>query len=215
MTTMQRRTVRGFASLVLGAALFVGPLVSGAGSRASAQEPAFVLFGTVARIDGVLPSRIRATVGEVVCGSADVNRQPDGTGFYALSVVSAGTKTGCGTQFALIRVRAILGEIDSGDVAALAVWRAGEVQQVDLSGTLSGLFVGALPAGPGRALLLWTGESGVPVERALATLPRAVEAAYLWDGTAAPSRSYIVGAPADLQRLTLIDSGDALLVVLR
>ncbi|RLT26918.1 MAG: hypothetical protein DWI48_04990 [Chloroflexi bacterium] len=200
---------------MFGAALLAGSLFSGAGSRASAQEPAFVLYGRVSPIDGVLPARVRATVGDVVCGSADVNRQPDGTGFYALSVVSAGTKTGCGTQFALIRVRAILGEIDSGDVAALAVWRAGEVQQVDLSGTLSGSFVGALPAGPGRALLLWTGESGVPVERALATLPRAVEAAYLWDGTVSPSRSYIVGAPTEVQRFTIVDSGDAVIVDFR
>ena len=206
---MQSQLVRGLASAVFGAALLAGSLFSGAGSRASAQEPAFVLYGRVSPIDGVLPARVRATVGDVVCGSADVNRQPDGTGFYALSVVSAGTKTGCGTQFALIRVRAILGEIDSGDVAALAVWRAGEVQPVDLS------FVGALPAGPGRALLLWTGESGVPVERALATLPRAVEAAYLWDGTVSPSRSYIVGAPTEVQRFTIVDSGDAVIVDFR
>ncbi len=212
---MQRHIVRGFASAVIGAALLAGSLFSGAGSRASAQEPAFVLFGTVSPIDGVLPARVRATVGEVVCGSADVSRAAGGTGFYALSVVSADSKAGCGTQFGLVRVRVIEGAIDSGSVAALAVWRAGEVQQLDLTGTLSGSFIGALPAGVGRALLLWTGESGVPVERALATLPCTVEAAYLWDGTGSPSRSYIVGAPAELQRFAIVDSGDAVIVVLR
>jgi len=212
---MQRQLVRSLASVVLGAALLAGSLFSGVGSRALAQEPTFVLFGRVSPIDGVLPARVRATVGDVVCGSADVSRQADGSGFYALSVVSADSKAGCGTQFGLVRVRLIEGAIDSGDVAALAVWRAGEVQQLDLAGTLSGSFIGTLPAGPGRALLLWSGESGVPVERALATLPRAVESAYLWDGTVSPARSYIVGAPIEVQRFTIVDSGDAVIVDFR
>ena len=59
------------ASLKPGGALF-SSIVTGAGSRAYAQEPALVLYGFVQAADGVLPSKVRASIGEVTCGTADV-----------------------------------------------------------------------------------------------------------------------------------------------
>lgn len=212
---MQRRFVRGLASLVFGAALLAGSLISGVGSRASAQEPALVLFGSVAPVDGALPSRIRATVGDVVCGSSVVIPGPNGLGSYALAVVSADTKVGCGIEGSLVRLRVLHGEVDGGRFGGLAVWQSGETQQLDLAGALLGVFVGALPDGPGRALLLWTGESGVPVEQALRTIPRVVDRAYLWDGTRGSERGYVAGAPSSAQTYSTVDSGDIVVATLR
>ena len=148
----------------------------GAGSRAYAQEPALVLYGFVQTGDGIPPTKVRATIGDVTCGTADVNLTSASTGAYALVVVPADQKAGCGTDAALVSVLLLRGEIGPGVLVAQVPWRAGGLVRYDLSATMTaplGGFVGMMPDGPGAALLRWNGASGVPVERAVTTITRA------------------------------------------
>lgn len=212
---MQRRTVRGFASLVLGAALLVGSLFSGVGSRASAQEPALVLYGSVAAGAAPLPSRVRATVGDVACGSAEVSNIGGGTGFYTVVVVSSDTKAGCGVNGAAVKVSLQSGEIDPGIGATQVLFRAGAVVHLDLSTVptmLTGSFVGQLPTGAGVAYLRWTGASGTPIEQATVTIGRAVEQISFWDVSKQTFRNYTPGAPSSAQAYGVVDTDDIVLV---
>jgi hypothetical protein len=202
-----------FASL-LGGALF-GPLVTKAGSRAYASEPAFVLYGYVQAGDGVLPSKVRASIGDATCGTADVSATSASAGAYALVVVPADQKTGCGTDGALVQVQLIRGEIGPGVLAAQVPWRAGGLVRFDLSmaSTASvGGFVGVLPDGPGTAALRWSGASGVPVERAVATIARTVESVNFWDVRRQSFRTWVPGAPVVAQGYTLVDADDIVFV---
>ena len=212
---MQRRTVRGFASLVLGAALLVGSLVSGVGSRASAQEPALVLYGSIASGSTPLPSRVRATVGDVSCGSAEVSNTGNGTGFYAVVVVSSDTKSGCGVNGAAVKVWLQSGEIDPGIGTTQVLFRPGAIVHLDLSTvptTLTGSFVGQLPTGSGVAYLRWTGASGTPIEQAATTIGRAVELISFWDVSKQTFRNYTPGAPTSAQAYSVVDMDDIVLV---
>ena len=214
---MQRVVARG-AIFVAACALLIGSSLlglSGAGSRAHAQEPALVVFGAVGSGSAPLPTRVRATVGDVACGSAEVTPTGAGTGFFALIVVAAGTKPGCGVEGAAVRLSLQSGEIDPGLVGTQVLFHAGATVRIDLSAVPSlsaGSFVGPLPVGSGQAYVRWTGPAGTPVEQALRTVPREVESVTFWDVLRQEYRSYVVGAAAGSQTYTLVDTDDIVLL---
>ena len=209
---------------LLGGALF-GPLFEaslfdamGAGSRAYAQEPAFVLYGFVESGAAPLPLKVRANIGGVTCGTADVTASSNAAGFYALVVVPEDQKAGCGVSGVTVQMHLIRSEIDPGVVAGQVLWRAGALLRYDLSmvaSTSAGAFVGALPDAPGTAVLRWSGHSSVPVERAVATIARDVEAVHFWDVRRQQFRSWIPSAPATSDSYTLVDADDIVFVRVR
>lgn len=212
---MQCQLVRGLASVVLGAALLAGSLFSGVGSRASAQEPALVLYGSIASGTAPLPSRVRVTIGDVSCGSAEVSNTGSGMGFYAVVVVSSDTKPGCGVNGAAVRVSLQSGEIDPGIGATQVIFRPGSIVHLDLStvpAVLTGSFVGQLPTEAGVAYLRWTGASGTAIEQAAATLGRVVEQISFWDVSKQTVRTYTPGASGNAQTYGLVDTDDIVLV---
>jgi len=217
MPSMQRVVARG-AIFVVAFSMLVGSSLlglSGAGSRAHAQEPALVVFGSVGSGSMPLPTRVRATVGDVACGSAEVTPTGPGTGFFALIVVPAGAKAGCGVDGAAVRLSLQSGEIDPGVGSTQVLFRSGATVRVDLS-TVSalagGAFVGSLPVGAGQAYVRWTGPAGTSIERALRTIPREVESVTFWDVVRQEERSYVVGGAPDAQTYTLVDTDDIVLV---
>ncbi len=215
----RRLWTRGSVLVVAALSVLLGVFAGdhGAGSRASAQEPAFVLFGFVASGDAPLPSRVRASIGAVVCGSAQVQPSGPGAGVYALAVVPSDQKAGCGTPGAAVRLTLLSGEIDPGTVAGQVLWRGGHSQRFDLSTVTEALgggsFAGQLPAGPGLAYLRWTGASAVPIERAIASIPRTVVAVYFWNVGRQAFDTYIAGGL--LPSYTLVDADDIVIVHVR
>lgn len=187
----------------------------GAGSRAYAQEPALVLYGFVQTGDGIPPTKVRATIADVTCGTADVSLTSASTGAYALVVVPADQKAGCGTDGTLVSVLLLRGEVGPGVLVAQVPWHAGGLVRYDLSATLTvpvGGFVGMMPDAAGTAVLRWNGASGVPVERAVTTITRPVEAVHFWDVKRQAFRSWIPGAPAAAQGYLMVDTDDIVFV---
>jgi len=214
---MNRIAARGFLFVVAFASLLGGSLLgfTGAGSRASAQEPALVLFGTVTSGAAPLPTRVRATIGDVACGSALVSPTGEGVGFYAMIVVSEDTKPGCGVFGSVVSVRLQSGEIDPGAGTRLVLFRSDATIRLDLSTSapmLVGSFEGKLPDGSGEAYVRWTGASATPIEEALRTVPRTVRAVFFWDMHRQEQRQYVVGADASAQTYTLVDTDDIVLL---
>lgn len=214
---MQRVVARGVIFVVTFALLLGSSLLgfSGAGSRASAQEPALVLFGSVASGTAPLPTRVRATIGDVACGSAEVTPTGPGAGFYALIVVSADTKAGCGIEGAAVRLSLQSGEIDPGVASTQVLFRPGATIRLDLSTVTSlvnGSFVGVLPMGSGQAYVRWTGASGTSIEQALRTIPRDVESVTFWDVLRQEQRTYVVGGAASTQTYVMVDTDDIVLL---
>jgi hypothetical protein len=199
-------------SMLLG--VFVG--TSGAGSRASALEPAFVLFGFVTGGKAPLPARVRASINGVVCGSAQVNPVDVNSGAYALAVVAADQKPGCGTNGALVQLSLVLGEIDATPPVAQVLWRAGQSMRFDLSTVTSapntGAFLGLLPVDPGIAYLRWSGSSGVPIEVAVATIPRQVTQVDFWN---VRRQAFDTWAPGGPSTYTLVDADDIVILHVR
>jgi hypothetical protein len=202
-------------------------LISSAQSEAHAQaapeavvnQSPYVMYGFVsAGADGVLPSRVRAMIGDVVCGSADISRVDEGSGFYVVTVAAQGLKDGCGGPESLVELLLLSGAVDPGSPAAYALYRPGGAERYDLSTaapSAAGFFIGELPAGAGQAVLQWTGASAVPIERALASLGRTVDSVYFWDMNRQVLRSFLPGAPRDEQTYTLIDAEDIVIVQVR
>ena len=164
------------AALVIAAGL---ALVAASGAvvpRAHAQgATASIFYGYISPDrDGTLPRKVRATVSDVTCGTADVSEVPGGLGFYVAVVASADAKVGCGVDGARVTFLLLAGEIDDGSPAAQTqAWRP-DVQRLDLSAVPDatfGAFVGELPPGPGICFLRWTGPSATPTWQALATIP--------------------------------------------
>jgi hypothetical protein len=132
-----------------------------------------------------------------------------------LVVVPADQKLGCGTDGAPVQVQLIRGDIGPGVLAAQVPWRAGSLMRFDLSmatTTSVGGFVGALPDGPGTAAVRWSGASGVPVERAVATIARTVESVHFWDVRRQAFRTWAPGAPVLADTYTLVDADDIVFV---
>lgn len=181
-----------------------------------AFEPAFVMYGSVTAENGVLPSRVVATIGETTCGSTAVSKMDDGKGFYALAVVSADAKVGCGVLGSLVRVSVLRGDIGPGSPVLYAVFQPGVVSRQNFSAVpLAGAFVGALPDEAGEALLWWTGNSATPIAEALATIGREVASVGFWDGSRQLYRQYVPGAPAAVQTYTQVDMDDVVILRLR
>ena len=188
----------------------------GSTARVSAFEPAFVMYGSVTAENGVLPSRVVATIGETTCGSTAVSKMDDGKGFYALAVVSADAKVGCGVLGSLVRVSVLRGDIGPGSPVLYAVFQPGVVSRQNFSAVpLAGAFVGALPDEAGEALLWWTGNSATPIAEALATIGRDVASVGFWDGSRQLYRQYVPGAPAAVQTYTQVDMDDVVILRLR
>lgn len=216
---------RALTAVIAVAALVTGVVLGqqdAGGSRASAQEPPAVFYGLVAASPGseTAPTRIRAYIGDTVCGTADIAGASSGLGiaFYTLEVASQAQKPGCGSEGATVQFRLFTGELVEGDPeggasAAEATWSSG-AHRLDL-GSLeggAGSFEGALPDGPGAAQLRWAGDSGVPVADALATLGRQVEAVFHWDVATQGWDYYFAGAPLSASTYVVVDAGDIVFV---
>ena len=132
---------------LLALTLLLGSLMA-TGSSAYAGGPAAVFYGyVVPDQSGVMPKRVRAISERgVVCGSADVAATASATaGFYALSVISGGTKDGCPTSGEPVYFALVYGLIDEGTfVGGPARFGFGEVTALHLLGATVGSVV-ALP----------------------------------------------------------------------
>jgi hypothetical protein len=214
---LKRVATQGLVSAALCVSLVIAALLGfqKAGSRAYAQEPAFVLFGSVASDGGLLPSRVRAVIGGVSCGSAEVVDTGNGTGFYALLVASADTKAACGVDGELVEMMLENGAIDPGSLGAATLFRSGAIEHLDLSAgstEVIGSFIGELPVGAGEAFMRWSGPSGTPIATALRTVHREVVSASFWDVSRQEFRGYTPGAPDAAQTYTLVDADDVVLL---
>ena len=210
------------AVLAIAAGLALAATSGAVVTRAHAQvatAPVSIFFGYVSPDDyGALPQKVRATVSDVTCGTADVTLIENGLGFYVLTVASAETKAGCGEEGASVSFLFLSGEVDTGTPAAQAqAWRAG-AQHVDLSvvpDATFGAFVGVLPAGPGIAFMRWTGSSATPTWQAIATIPRDVESVSYLDVSTQTYLVYVPGAPASVSTYLLVDRDDIVTVRVR
>jgi len=213
-----RSTLVAVIAFVAGLALVASSGASA--SRAHAQEAdASIFYGVISPGDGgAIPLKVRATVSDITCGTADVTDLEDGLGFYIITVAHWSTKAGCGTEGAPVTFLLLAGEVDPGEPAAQTqAWTAG-LQRLDLSpvpDALFGAFVGQLPAGPGRGTMRWTGSSATPIEDAIATIPRDVASVTYLDVPTQRYRHYIPGAPSDISDYLLVDRDDIVTVRVR
>ncbi len=215
----ERMRSRALTLVIAGLALFLGVLLGqqdAGGSSASAQESPSVFYGFTSRYpDGMLPSKVRAQVGDTVCGTAPVLEFSEVSGFYTLTVASAAEKAGCGEDGVSVQFFLLVGDIDPGEPVAQALWERG-VHRLDLlfdsAAQEQGAFVGELPAGPGGAQMRWVGPSDVAIEDAVATIPREVVAIYRWNVATQQWDAYVVGAPAAAQTYTRVDADDIVFV---
>ena len=142
------------AALAIAAGLALVATSGSVVSRAQAQEATDSVFYGFISPDrsGVLPQKVRATISDVTCGTADVTPLPSGLGFYVVTVASGAAKAGCGVDGARVTFLLLAGEVDDGFPAAQTeAWRVG-TQQVNLSAVTEatfGAFVGDLPSGAG------------------------------------------------------------------
>ena len=208
------------AALVIAAGLAVMASSEAVVSRAHAQvTTASIFYGFISPGDeGVIPPKVRATVSDVTCGTADVTPLESGLGFYLLTVASADTKVGCGVEGAPVTFLFLAGEVDSGSPAAQTqAWRVG-TQRLDLSPVADatfGAFVGELPPGPGIGLMRWTGASATPIAAAVTTIPRDIESVGYWDVTSQSYRIYIPGAPSIVSDYLWVDRDDIVAIRVR
>ena len=189
-------------------------------SRVHAQEAgASIFYGFISPGDGgATPLKVRATIADITCGTDDVTPLAGGLGFYVITVASASTKAGCGTEGAAVGFLLLAGEVDEGSPAAQTqAWTSG-TQRLDLSpipDATFGTFVGELPTGPGLGVLRWTGASATPIEQAVATVPRDVESISYFDVPTQSYRVYVPGAPDFVSRYLLVDRDDIVFVRVR
>ncbi len=188
------------------------------GSSVSAQEPPAIFYGFISSPHDsreAAPTRVRATIGETVCGTADIAATPElGIGFYTIEVASAKEKPGCGTDGVAVQFRLFSGELDAGVPLAQALWSRG-LHRLDLSALASegaGSFLGELPHGPGGTQLRWAGASGVSIEDAIATIPREVEAVFHWRVDSQSWDYYFGGAPLSTATYHVVDADDIVFV---
>ena len=95
------------------------------------------------------------------------------------------------------------------------LFRPGAVVRLDLATTpsiLGGAFVGTLPAGAGVGFMRWSGPTGTPIDAAIATIGRDVDAIYFWDVSRQAYRQYVVGGAAGAQTYTVVDPDDIVMV---
>lgn len=206
----------GTFSLGLGFGSLFGASTAGT-PHATAEGVPAVFFGFVPLDQfSAKPTRVRALIGDTVCGTASLQPSGEGLAFYVLSVVPAADKAGCGTDGVPVRFLLLAGEVDPGTPAAQTqAWKQAG-QRVDLSPAASnasfGSFVGQLPAGRGFAMVRWTGRSGTPVEQAVLTLGRRISALYHWNVERQRFDAYIPGALAVVQGYSAVDTDDIVFV---
>lgn len=214
--------VRGAVAIALGLSLIFGSLILGplgAGSSASAEEPASVFSGTVfygyvfTETPGALPARVRA-VGPAgaACGSGDVARVSDYAGFYALSVVSSDLKRGCPPRNGVVQFSLLAGRLDDGvwaeQAATLEQRETPQFLTLRAASNVIPNWAGAPGNTDGGSLLRWTGERA-SLSDALAALPFSTGAAYRLD----PARGIFVEVTPSTD--ALLAPGDLLLVRFR
>ena len=208
------------AAFVIAAGLALVAASGAAVPRAHAQATAAsIFFGFISPdVGGSLPVKVRATIGDVTCGTTEVTPLRSGLGFYLLHVAPGSEKVGCGVDGAQVSFLLLAGEVDEGTRAAQTqAWRVG-TQQLDLSPARDatfGAFIGDLPPGPGIAFLRWTGTSATPTWQAIATIPRDVESVSYWDVPTQGYRVYIPGAPAAVSTYLEVDRDDIVAVRVR
>ena len=152
---MLRAVLRGIAAVGVCAALLVGSLMTWAGSGASAQEPAHVLYGTITVVAGSTPpTRLRALTGDTVCGSGAIVRDNERL-TYALSIVSGDTKSGCARAGDLVRIVPVYDGVES-EVGVFVTQEPGTVRALDLR-LVNGTVEALLPASTDAATVLWHG----------------------------------------------------------
>ena len=208
------------AALAVAAGLALAAIVAAPGSRVHAQEPGAALFyGYVAPDeDGALPLRVRATISDITCGTANVFPLDGGGGVYVVSVASASEKAGCGEEGVQVSFVLLSGEVDEGSPAAQTQAWAPGAHQLDLSrirDSTFGTFLGELPAGPGLGVMRWTGGSATPIDEAVATIERDIESVAYWDVLSQGYRVYIPGAPAVVSDYLSVDRDDIVFVRVR
>ncbi len=208
------------AALVIAAGLALVAVSGAVVPRAHAQvTAASIFFGFIdPDDDGSLPLRVRGTIGDVTCGTADVTPLRNGLGFYLLTVAPSSEKAGCGVDGTPVTFVLLAGEVDEGAAAAQTqAWAVG-TRQLDLSpvpDATFGTFVGELPTGPGLGVLRWTGASATPIEQAVATIPRDVESIAYFDVPTQSYRVYVPAAPDFVSRYLLVDRHDIIVVRVR
>lgn len=208
------------AALVIAAGLALVAASGAAVPRAHAQVTvASIFFGFISPDDdGSLPVRVRGTIGDVTCGTADVTPLRNGLGFYLLTVAPGSEKAGCGVDGAPVTFVLLAGEVDEGTSAAQTqAWAVG-TRQLDLSpvpDATFGAFVGELPPGPGIGLMRWTGASATPIADAVTTIPRDIESVAYWDVISQSYRIYIPGAPSVVSDYLSVDRGDIVVIRVR
>lgn len=213
-----RSAVVGAFTLAAGLAL-IG-ISAAPASRANAQEAGVAVFFGFIAADATSgpPQSVRATIADITCGTSDVTPLDDGVAFYLLTVASASEKAGCGVDGAPVTFLLLFGEVDPGSPAAQTqAWGIG-AHRLDLSAATDvafGRFVGEFPAGPGIAMLRWSGASATPTEQAVATIARDVESVSHFDVPSQSFRTYIPGAPALASDYALIDRDDIVAVRVR
>ena len=208
------------AALAVAAGLVLATTFGAVVPRAHAQvTTASIFFGFISPDEsGTLPVKVRATISDITCGTADVTRLEGGLGFYLLTVASQQTKVGCGVQGSSVTFLFLAGEVDTGSPAAQRqAWRVG-TQRLDLSAVpdaVFGTFIGDLPAGPGIGFLRWTGASATPIADAIATIGRDVTSVSYWDVATQSFRVHIPGAPAVVSTYLEVDRDDIVAVRIR
>ena len=208
------------AALAIAAGLALVAVSGSVVSRAHAQVTTdSIFYGFISpHSDDTLPQKVRATVADVTCGTADVTPLENGLGFYLIAVASFDMKVGCGVEGAPVTFLFLDGEIDSGSPAAQTqAWRVG-TQRLDLSvvpDATFGTFAGELPAGPGIGFMRWTGASAMPTWQAIATIPREVVSVSYLNAATQGFLVYIPGAPAAVSTYLLVDRDDIVIVRVR
>lgn len=154
---MRRMMQRGLFVVALFVALVSSALITGAGSRASAQEPAFVLHGRIRAVgDTPLPTRLRALVGETVCGSSVVLEDVNGQGSYALAVVSSDVKPECGSRGAQVRIVAVNGNVEADTIGVVVTCEPGTIRELELR-VVHATIQGLLPESNDTVAVRWNG----------------------------------------------------------
>ena len=208
------------AALAIAAGLALVASVAAPASRAHAQDAgAAIFYGFVfPDSDGTIPQKVRATVSDVTCGTADVTPLRGGVAVYFVTVASAETKVGCGVDGVRVTFLLLAGEVDDGSPAAQTqAWQPG-TQRLDLSPAAEatfGSFVGELPPGPGICFLRWTGASATPTWQAIATIPRDVTSVSYLNAATQGYSVYVPGAPSAVSTYLLVDRDDIVIVRVR
>ena len=205
------------AALTIATGLALVASSGASASRAHAQEAdASIFYGVIPPGDGgAIPLKVRATVSDITCGTADVTDLEDGLGFYIITVAHWSTRAGCGTEGAPVTFLLLAGEVDPGEPAAQTQACTAGLQRLDLSpvpDALSGRSSGSCRRDPAAARCAGRAARRLPSRtrspRSLATW----RPSPIWTSPHSVYRHYIPGAPSDVSDYLLVDRDDIVTV---